>query len=320
MRPLLALLIACKGPSPDSGDGLSFVAATFNTGTSEGMPHDQLPDDGYGSEQAAISDQYYGDGLAWKPVVDDTVAFLTAMRPDVIGFQEIFDSEECAGIPPEGQPGFVCEDWSPGDPTVAQVILGEGYQIACHQGKSDKCLAVNREFAEIRGCDRDVCRDFLDGAEIDGCGSGSRIGRATLDLVDGSELVVVNVHGSSGLDAATRDCRVQQFRTVFEDLDGQPAANGKRNVVLGDFNTDPGRAADGDESAAYLWDQVTGNWGWITDIGPEAEPTYIAFNIDHVFSDAFDGACEHAGIGGLPLVSDVVYFDHMPAICNLTAR
>jgi len=42
---------------------------TFNTGTSLGLDHDGPPEDGYSSADAAISDAWYGNGLAWTPAV-----------------------------------------------------------------------------------------------------------------------------------------------------------------------------------------------------------------------------------------------------------
>jgi endonuclease/exonuclease/phosphatase family metal-dependent hydrolase len=312
---LLSLLVACGQPI-DADSGLELTAMTFNTGTTQGLGHDAPPDDGYGEEEAAISDTWYGDGLAWQVVVDDTRATLATLQPDVVAFQEIFWSGACPDIPSEQWPGFVCAGWQEGDPTVAEVILGADYQVACHQGKWDKCIAVRRDFAEIRGCNDDLCLDALDGAEVSGCGSGSRVGRAIIDLTDGGQITVVNAHGSSGLTAEDEDCRVRQFALVFDDMDGAPAANGQRNLVLGDFNTDPGRNTSFDASAAYLADQRQEPWRFHTAVGPDAEPTYAGlFNIDHVMSDAFSGDCE-----AVTTVSDVLYFDHQPLLCSLSAR
>jgi hypothetical protein len=146
---LFSLCTACAGAGPeaDAGVPIAFKAITFNTGTTEGMSHDEPPDDGYGGVQAGYSDVYYGDGLAWQAVVDDTRAFLEAEEPDVIGFQEMFFSDDCAGIPEEARAGFVCETWSPGDRTVASIVLGENYRVACHLEKSDKCIGVKKAFA-----------------------------------------------------------------------------------------------------------------------------------------------------------------------------
>lgn len=325
-----ALLAAAVGGCVSANDDDSavpppepLVVVTFNTGTTEGLPHEAAPDDGYGDEQAAISDAWYGDGLAWSPVVEDARAWFAETPADIVGFQEVFWSGECPGIPGDFHPGWVCDGWSDGDPTVAQTVLGAGWQVACHAGKPDKCVAVRRAVGTIVGCDDALCLDALDGAEVEGCGSGSRVGRARVALVDGGELTVVHVHGSSGLSADDKACREAQFRLVFEDLgDGEPAANGDRNVVLGDFNTDPGRFLGTDASAAYLAGVADGSeYAFHTEVGPDATPTYAGLaNIDHVLSDGFVGDCWHAGIDGREAVSDAVYFDHVPAVCALEPR
>jgi hypothetical protein len=332
----LALLVGCgaggaeTGPRdagpPDAGapwPGYPFemVAATFNTGTTPGLAHDGPPDDGYTSAEAAISDMYYGDGLAWLPAVDAARAWIAGARPDVIGFQEIFHSAGCATVPPEGRMGFVCETWTDGDLTVAQLITGPDYQVACHLEKPDKCLAVRRGFGTFRGCDADLCLDGLDGAEVVGCGGGSRVGRGVIELVAGGTITVVNFHGTSGITTDDMGCRMRQIEQIFVDLDGMPAANGAVNVVLGDFNTDPGRLADGDTSAARLLDFVGEGkaFRFATDVGPRVTPTYAGlFNIDHVITDAFAARCSRAGASDdHPPVIDAVYFDHLPAVCLL---
>ena len=301
---------------------LTATFVTFNTGTTDGLPHDDPPDDGFGSEQAAISDEWYGDGLSWLAAVDAATSFFAEVKPDVVAFQEIFYSGECEAIPEELRTGFVCETFAPGDPTVAQVILGQGYQVACHLGKSDKCIAVRRAFGTLRGCDADLCLDGLDGAEIEGCGSGSRVGRGVIDLSRGGELTVVNVHGSSGFTDADLDCRQAQFEQLFIDLgDGEPAANGERNLIMGDFNTDPARAAFLDWSARRLNELVSESPGFhfVTAVGEDAPPTYAnAVNIDHVISDRLEGSCVHPGATpGTQPVASFVYFDHVPAVCVL---
>ena len=319
----LLLLPSCSddgtvAPPPPSGT----VVVTFNTGTSESMGHDAQPDDGYGVAEAALSDQWYGDGLAWQAVVEDTRRFFQAIDADIVGFQEIFYSGDCELIPADARAGFVCETWQPGDPTVAQVVVGEGWQVACHPGKPDKCAAVRRSFGTFRGCDADFCLEGLAGAEVDGCGNGSRVGRGVIDVADGSTLTLVNVHGSSGLEVEDQECRAAQFEQVFVDLglgDGEPAANGERNLILGDFNTDPARMAD--LAGAMVLNEHVGDgkaFHFVTDVGSAAEPTYVLFNIDHVISDALDGSCWAAGVtSGHPAVSDVLYFDHKPIVCRI---
>ncbi len=295
---------------------------TFNTGTTLGLAHDADPEDGYSSVEAAISDEWYGDGLAWRPVVEDARLFFEEQQPDIVAFQEIFWSGDCANMPEDSKAGFVCEDWQAGDATVAQVILGTDYQIACHPDKSDKCVAVHEAFGSLRGCESGFCLDGLDGVPVDDCGSGARVARALIDLPGGEVLTVVNLHGSSGLDASDKDCRLQQFAQVFEDMDGAPAADGKRNIILGDLNTDPARSISIDASAEYIATQ--GNmapFAFVTDDSAEAEPTYQGLlNIDHVISDAFVGECVAAGIGDLQPVSEIRYFDHLPLVCDLTTK
>jgi hypothetical protein len=325
---LLALALVSggcpPGGEPDPVAPRTLTAVTFNTGTTAGLGHDQGPDDGYSEVDAAVSDAWYGDGLAWSAAVEDVRTWFAETPADIVAFQEVFYSGECPQIPGEAWPGFVCESWRDGDPTVAQEALGEGWQVACHQGKPDKCLAVRRAFGELAGCDEGLCLDGLDGGTVPGCGSGSRIGRGTIELVDGGTLTVVNVHGSSGLSPDDKDCRLAQFGQVWVDLgDGEPAANGPRNLVLGDFNTDPGRFLGTDPSAAFVADTVaSGDFEFHTAVGPEAVRTYGGIaNIDHVLSDAFVGGCWTAGIdAGHPAVSTIRYFDHAPAVCTLAER
>lgn len=326
MRLLVAGLALVLGACTGDDEAIpkpTFTVATFNTGTSE-AGHGAVADDGYGPEQAKLSDAYYGDGLAWLAVMEETRIWFSESSIDVVGFQEIFDVEECAAVPSEARPGFVCESWKPGDPSVAERLLGAEWQVACHLDHADKCLGVRKAFGKIRGCDAELCLDGLAGAEVSGCGSGSRIGRAVIDLARGGSITVVNVHGSSGIAQADQDCRVKQLEQVFVDLDGEPAANGERNVILGDFNTDPGRMADFDESAALL-NQHAGPgkpFAFVTAVGADATPTYAGlFNIDHVLSDAFGGSFFVPGASEKhPPVSKSDFFDHKPHVARLSAR
>jgi hypothetical protein len=299
-----------------------FVAVTFNTGTSENMGHDNPPDDGYGQAEAAISDQWYGDGLAWRPAVIAAHSFFAAVDADVVVFQEIFWSDECAAIPPEARTDFVCETWSPGDPTVALQVLGPGWQVACKPGKPDKCAAVNRRFGSFRGCADDFCLEGLTGFRINNCGQGSRVGRAVIDLASGGTITLVAIHGSSGIQREDQQCRVKQFEQAFVDLgDGRPAASGQLNLVMGDLNTDPGRMALLDPSAARFNDFVGPGkpFHFLTEVGLFVPPTYAGLiNIDHVVGDALSGSCWIAGVTpNHPPVIDAVYFDHKPVVCTV---
>jgi len=321
---LFSAVLACTpGGVDDAGAPapLTFRAVSFNTGTTDGLAHDDPPDDGYTSAEAAFSDAHYGNGLAWRAVVDDTRAYLAEIAPDVVAFQELFHSPACADVPPEARVGFVCETWSAGDPSVVLEILGPDFAVACHLEKPDKCLGVRRSFAAIDGCASGLCEDALDGARVPDCGGGSRIGRAHLTLDDGRALTVVNVHGSSGVTASDMECRRRQFEQVFVDLDGAPAADGEVNLVLGDLNTDPGRLFGADPSADTILEHVGNDrpFAFLSDVGEAVTATYAGlFNIDHAMSDVLTGACESAGVDGRAPVSDVRYFDHKPLVCDVT--
>jgi len=257
-------------------------------------------------------------------------AFLDQTGPDLVTFQEIFWSDACADIPEEDRVGFVCEDWQPGDPTVAQVLVGAGWQVACNLGKPDKCAAVDRRVGSFAGCEDDFCLEGITGSTIDGGGSGARVGRGVVEQVDGGRFTLVNVHGSSGVTPDDAACRVKQVEQVFVDLgDGEPAANGSRNLVMGDLNTDPGRWADWDASAAR-WTDFVGQghaFHFITQVGPDAPLSYQGLaDIDHVMSDAWQGSCWYAGLSGASsdsagvehdAVIDAVYFDHRPVVCDV---
>ena len=323
-------LAACSGGGDTGGppgEAAGFTVVTFNTGTSPDLDHDAPPEDGYTSAEAAVEDTWYGNGLAWLPAVEAAADWMAEQQPDLVAFQEIFWPGDCAAIPEEARAGFVCEDWEEGDPVVAQAVLGEGWQVLCNPGHPDKCLGVRRSFGAVEGCEDDLCIEGMEGWPVEGCGSGARIGRAVVDRADGTRLTVVTVHGTSGWSADEKACRVAQFEQIWVDLgDGSPGADGAANVVLGDFNTDPGRLAEADPSAARVLDfaappeEAAGDrrFRFLTEVGPDAEPTYQGLlDIDHVIADAFTGDCGAGGLGELPAVWDGVLFDHRPILCEL---
>jgi hypothetical protein len=294
----------------------SFSAVTFNVGTSAGVIEGD-ENGGYGPEEVAISDTYYGNGLAWLPAIDAVRAYVGTHLPDVLAFQEIFDVSECSSVPDEAREGFACD----GDPTpVPRRVLGPDYQFACHPGKADKCLAVHTRFGRFEGCDEERCDAALDGFPVAGCGSGARIARAVVERTDGSRLTLVSVHGTSGVNGEDVDCRMAQVEQVFVDLgDGEPGANGAVNVVLGDFNTDPYRLP---EASARLWLEHTSGdsaFRFVSPMGADAPRAYAGLvDIDHVVSDAFRGQCHIAGVtDGEPAVTTMRYFDHRPVRCIL---
>ncbi len=292
------------GPAP-------IVAVTFNTGTPGRATDESI---GYGSEQARYNDEFYGNGLAWPALVDGVAALLAEIDPDVVAFQEVFWPGECPEIPEEARQGFVCEAWRDGDPTVMERVLGPDYRVACHPGNPDKCLGVHRRFGRL---------GELEGSRVEGCGGGARVARGVVERPDGSTLTVVSFHGSSGLAADDIACRVAQVEQVFVDLgDGRPGVAGALNLVLGDFNTDPGRLL-GIDASAQRWIDFTGErFAFVTEVGADATPTYgLAANIDHLVSDGLAGPCWAASVtGGRPELPHAEFFDHRPVVCALWPR
>ena len=309
--------------SPPPSPPRDIVVVTFNTGM-----HDIDSNDAYSKSKAKTVEDYYGAGLAWDPAIADTAAWLKTVDADIVGLQEIFDPEECPNIPAEKRTGLVCETWKPGDPSVAQRILGPGYQIACQLEHHDICAAVKLSFGKFQGCTGAVCPDGLGGVQVPTCGHGGRVGRGVIELASGGTLTLASIHASSGYDAATVGCRTKQFEQLFVSLDGAPAANGARNVVLGDFNTDPGRLTAIDASAQALASYVAGGkpFHFVTDVGSSVAPTYVqtvvpllpaGLNIDHVASDKLTGSCWTPGVtAGHPAVG-AGYFDHKPQVCTV---
>jgi len=302
--------------SPPDGPR-SFVTVTFNVGLH--------PKEGQGltKEQIDYLDRYYGNGLAWGPAIEEARLFLESVQPAIVTFQEIFPVETCASIPAEARTGFVCETWTPGSPSVPEMVLGSLYQVACHSGKPDKCAAVKKSFGSFAGCAANVCYDGLYGSKIDGCGSGARVGRGVILRLDGSELTLVSVHGTSGESSDATDCRKKQVEQVFVNLgDGAPAANGAVSLVQGDFNTDPRNAlALLLDPSARRWADFVGEGKPFFFVNP-AEASYPAdtplLTIDNVVSNSLRGECWYPGVtSGRPAVSPEGYFDHTPTVCEI---
>jgi hypothetical protein len=93
---------------------------------------------------------------------------------------------------------------------------------------------------------------------------------------------------------------------------------------MGDLNTDPGRWAELDGSAAR-WTDFVGpehDFWFVSEVGAEAPLSYGGLaDIDHVVSDSLNGDCWIAGVtdGHGPVLASV-YFDHSPVVCDVGYR
>jgi hypothetical protein len=293
----------------------SFIAMTYNAGTTTGLNHD-ADDNGYSSEMAEAADELYENSLSWQPAEEALRAHLEAVSPDLAVFQELFYDPWCEDIIIDPELDFVCEGYTPDRPLQIERLLGEGYQIACAPGQPDNCAAVKRTFGSIDGCDAALCVGGLEGmSPPSGCSSGVRVGSVHITLASGGALTLVNFHGSSGGSAEDRACRVDQIHQIFVDRgDGHPAADGTINLVMGDLNTDPTRLTASDESAAE-WALYVGEGLPYQYISDAEEPSYQGLvSIDHIVSDVL-----RRGEGGCSIepVWEGTYWDHLPVRCEV---
>lgn len=317
-----SLLLGCPA-SAGPELPLALRVMTFNAGTTEGLPHDAPPDDGYTSAHAAITDDLYENSLSWNPAEAALRGFLAEHEVDVVVFQEVFDDRWCADIDVDPELDFVCRDHDPEGPSQPQRLLGPDFVVACAPGQPDNCAGLRRSVGTFVGCEEGLCLEGMGGmGPPSGCSNGARVSRAAIELADGGGLTLVNVHGTSGLSSEDRACRADQFAQVFEDRgDGEPAASGERNLVMGDLNTDP-LVLEGSDPSAAKWLEHVGEgraFHWISDPSPDSPPTYAdLFRIDHVVSDSAVGSCFVAGVtAGHPAVLEAVYWDHKPVVCDV---
>jgi len=323
---LVTISIACvvavkkRGEREAPQPPVDFVVVSINTGTTDRLKHDLGTPDGYSSDEANTSKHFYGNGLAWGAAIDAMQAYVRRVAPQIVFFQEIFDSVKCETIPEDARVGFVCEGWASNDQSVVRTVLGPGYSISCIPGRSDKCLAVDVAFGAIEGCPiGSICPTGLKGTPVPGCGGAARHGFALIELAGGGSIGVIGYHATSGAEPDDSECRIRQQRQIQRDFGA--LANGEEvaRVLLGDFNTDPVRDIETDESARQLSEWIRESpLDFISDVGVEAIETYPGRgNIDHVLGDGIKGACRYPGIGGLPPVLEMTYFDHVPIECRV---
>jgi len=320
---LIAMLAACHSThppmaAPEQSPRIGqFRVVTLNTGSGTSVEMPAKSNAGFGPEQSTLADQWYGNGLAWPAFIEEIQHFFKKIDPDLVGLQEIFYSGHCPEIPQAAREDFVCENWQPGEPTVAELILGEAYQIACHPGRPDKCLAVHRRLGEFIDCDQSFCLEGLNRLDEGYCGRGGRIAGTRIQLKTGGKLSVVHLHTSSGASLTEARCRSRQIKAAFTSDKTAP----EFGLVLGDFNTDPGRLAWVDPAARTLARQARppSHYRFISEFGFFTRPTFLGFlNIDHVLAAGMEGECWYPGrTPGKPPISKNTYLDHTAIVCDV---
>jgi len=313
----------------------TFTLVTFNTGTTDNLSHAGDPD-GYTDAMAGIEASFYGNNLAWMKAQQALRTMLETLQPDVLAFQELYYdglcTDDCAGAQASDPALFAsacqgtewaCGTWTEDAPITVRRILPDGYAVACAPGHPDNCVAVRKAFGTLKDCDDGPCIDGLDGRPPqNGCTGGARVATAVVQVTDGPEIAVVDVHTVAGTN---QDCRKAQFQQVFEDRgDGKPAAFCAHNIVAGDMNIDP-FLMQYDVSVDY-WNQHVGEgrpFHYLSSSsqeGPDTHP-WSFMKLDHVVSDSLQGSCVVLGVTegtAAPLSEGSTYFDHRPVLCTVT--
>ncbi len=318
-----------RKPQEAPGGPTPFSVMTFNAGTSSQSIHDKDEEegegDGYTSVQADYIDEFLGNSLAWKPAEAAVTKWLSEKKPDIVAFQEMMFDPWCeeAPPPPEGM-DLVCEGYSPGGPYTVERLLGPDYQVASTLDQEDNWVGIRKEIGRFKGCPEEgPCIGGVFGLGLpDECNGRPRVSSIEVELADGREFVLVNVHATSGMTEQDMECRSLQFDQVFKDRgDGKPAAYGKVNLVMGDMNTDPFLLAGADPSADQ-WNQYVGEgktFHYISSSDASGPATHVTtMHIDHVVSDAIIGSCIVPGESfDIPPVMQTTFFDHRPVLCDV---
>jgi endonuclease/exonuclease/phosphatase family metal-dependent hydrolase len=171
--------------------------------------------------------------LCLRPVEERASDALKALRPDLVGFEEILPPDLCARAPSANPYNLCSRPLSP--PSQVERLLGAGHAHDCDQRFGWDCLAVKRRRLRLTPLAtrpvQPACED-----------NGFTLNTATVRL-RGWPITAAVAHPSS-TDAV---CRAQQLRDFFLSL---PAAGPA--LLLGDFNLDPFREED---ESVREWDR-----------------------------------------------------------------
>ena len=171
--------------------------------------------------------------LCLRPVEERATEALKALRPDLVGFQEILPPELCTQAPSTNPYNLCSAPLTP--PSQVERLLGPGYAHDCDQRFGWDCLAVEMPRLRLTQLStrpvQPLCED-----------TGFTLSTATIRL-RGWPIAAAVAHPSS----TDIECRAQQLKDFFASL---PAAGPA--LLLGDFNLDPFRE---DDESVREWDR-----------------------------------------------------------------
>jgi endonuclease/exonuclease/phosphatase family metal-dependent hydrolase len=257
----------------------------------------------------------YNWKLCLKSVEDRVRDSIRALEPDVVALQEISTAAQCEKRS-ERRPKKVCaqENRTEAEEQTRR-ILGPGYTIAIAKGRYE-AIAVKVSAGTIKGCEPGaICwAGYLPNLP-EGCDPGFSISAVDAAL-KGTEVRVVNVHP----DSIKRRCRTLELEQAFA------LATGPKNLMLGDWNTDPYRGRGED---VEVWKREVAKRPFTVHSGlMEHDPPYWTDlvpwpwpdkTLDHVLSDFARGVCTTLGVApGTRRLDHDGDLDHRGLLCELT--
>lgn len=241
----------------------------------------------------------YAFNLCSVQVEERIASALATMQPDIVSLQELVSPAQCDELGSEPDATKVChQEHRASEPAQVRRLLGPAYSIVCDSRSGFECVAIHKDAGRFEDCEVGALCFTADTADtLADCDEGFTVSAATVVLVEGRRLRLVNGHPPSG-DAI--ECRRQQIERALVGPDAL-APSDLPTLVAGDFNLDPFVESD---ASTDLWKQLVGSGRrFAYHSGPaEHEPPYVtSFSVlggktfDHVVSDFATGRCETLG-------------------------
>lgn len=258
-------------------------------------------------------------GYMWKLCLTSVEAkvrdSIRALDPDLVALQEVSTAAQCEKRKESRRRKVCYSENLPADQEQARRLLGPDYTIAMAQGRYE-AIAVKVSAGSIEGCELGATCWTTDLPDLpEGCDPGFSVS-AVEAVIRGVRVRVVNAHP----DSIRLECRVKELEQAFA------LANGQRNLMLGDWNTDPYRGKGEDVT---LWKREVEARPFRIHSGiAERDPPYYTDlvpwpwpdkSLDHVISDFAQGTCLTLGENpGTQRLDDHGDLDHRGLFCKLT--